>query len=310
MSRFPLVLLVAALLLAPLGFAQDATTPPEGAHVAAAGVSQLAWFVGPGPREVNESAPVGGSGSLWIAVSNLSATNASRFAVVNVSSATLVFDNASLTVPAAGNASWSYQVVAFDVPSNASGPAAFALEVSVYERLPSNETTLVGHGTGAGSVALEGSAVAPAPAVPVSWYVGGGVAVLLVAAVAGYSIRQRNVRRRMNEGPKRSQVMREVELERKLEKAAQKDPEQAAQIKAEIRQQEQVREKRREVQILEAKRADVLKTMDLLRKRHEAGGLSKLQYDNMLAKKKADLERIEAEIAQMESEGGDAGAAA
>src|SRR5581483_4179882 len=127
---------------------------------------------------------------------------------------------------------------------------------------------------------------------------------------AGYSIRQRNVRRRMNEGPKRSQVMREVELERKLEKAAQKDPEQAAQIKAEIRQQEQVREKRREVQILEAKRADVLKTMDLLRKRHEAGGLSKLQYDNMLAKKKADLERIEAEIAQMESEGGDAGAAA
>src|SRR5581483_12219506 len=125
---------------------------------------------------------------------------------------------------------------------------------------------------------------------------------------AGYSIRQRNVRRRMNEGPKRSQVMREVELERKLEKAAQKDPEQAAQIKAEIRQQEQVREKRREVQILEAKRADVLKTMDLLRKRHEAGGLSKLQYDTMLSKRQADLERIEREIAEMEAQ--DAGGSA
>lgn len=309
MSRLSF-LLVAALLLAPLGLAQDATAPPAAAHVASAGASQWAWFVGPDPRTVNESALVGGSGSLWLAVSNLSGANVSRFAVVNVSSDVLAFDNASFTVQPAGNASWSYQVAAFDVPANASGSAAFALSVSVYERLPSGETTLVGSGSGEGSVALEGSAQAPAPAIPVSYYVAAGAAVLLVAGVVGYSLRQRSLRRRMNEGPKRSQVMREVELEKKLEKAQQKDPEQAAQIKAEIRQQEQVREKRREVQILEAKRADVLKTMDLLRKRHEAGGLSKHQYDNMLAKKKADLERIEAEIAQMESEDAGSGAAA
>ncbi|HWH09202.1 MAG TPA: hypothetical protein VNX21_08380, partial [Candidatus Thermoplasmatota archaeon] len=104
----------------------------------------------------------------------------------------------------------------------------------------------------------------------------------------------------------RSQALREVELE---ERAA-KRPEEAAVIQQELRQQEKVKEKRRDLQILEAKRADVLKTMDLLRKRHEAGGLTKLQYDNMVAKKQADLQRIEAEIAQMEAEDAAGGSAA
>jgi hypothetical protein len=142
----------------------------------------------------------------------------------------------------------------------------------------------------------------------VGWYVGGGAALLVVLGVVVYGLRQRSVRRRMNEGPRRSQVMREMALEQELTRA--KDPERAAEIKAEIRQQEQVREKRRELQILEAKRADVLKTMDLLRKRHEAGGLTKHQYDTMLAKRQADLERIEREIAEMEAAGGDGSAAA
>jgi len=71
----------------------------------------------------------------------------------------------------------------------------------------------------------------------------------------------------------------------------------------EIRQQERVRTERRELQILEAKRADALKGIDLLKKRHELGALSKLQYDNMVAKRQAELAKIEAEIAAMEREG-------
>jgi hypothetical protein len=134
----------------------------------------------------------------------------------------------------------------------------------------------------------------------------GGAAVVLVAAGAGALVaRQRSQRRKMR-GQTRSQALREVELEER----AQKRPEEAAAIQAELRQQEKVKEKRRDLQILEAKRADVHKTLDLLKKRHEAGGLTKLQYDNMVAKKQQDLARIEADIAAMEAEDSGPGAAA
>jgi hypothetical protein len=145
----------------------------------------------------------------------------------------------------------------------------------------------------------------PAPAVPTWGYALGAVLLVLVAGVVAYSVRERSLRRRMR-GATRSQALREEQLEQ----IAEKRPEQAAAIHQEIRQQEQVREKRRELQILEAKRADVVKGMDLLKKRLDLGALSKLQYDSMLAKRQAELERIDAEIAAMRAEDGPGGSAA
>lgn len=167
----------------------------------------------------------------------------------------------------------------------------------------------LGSAMSTGSVTVA-TAELPAPVGPVlprTWLLA-GLAILVIGGGAGaIALRQRAIRRRMNEGPRRSQVMREMELEQKLEKARTKDPEQAVQIQQEIRAAETVREKRRELQILEARRADAQKTLDLLKRRHEAGGLTKLQYDNMAAKKREDLARLEAEIAQMERQ--DTGAA-
>ncbi|GEM_PF-5087891 len=298
--------LLAALVLAlaPLALAADATTPPAGAATVATSpvAVNVTYFTGPDAATLNATLKAGEPGTVWVGVQGLSANET---VLVNLTSSNVTFDNATLTIQAAGNDSWSYRSANFAAPT-AAGNATYALDV----RLLDANGTLLGQATATGSFSVEGTAVvpAPAPAVPTAWYVGGGLAVLVLAGVLAYGARQRSVRRRMNEGPKRSQVMREMELERQLEKVEEKDPEQAQQIKAEIRQQEQVREKRRELQILEAKRADVLKTMDLLRKRHEAGGLSKLQYDTMLSKRQADLERIEREIAEMEAQ--DAGGSA
>jgi hypothetical protein len=304
MSVRAALLLAFALVLAPLASAADATTPPADAPLVATSpfAVNVTHFVGPDATQRNASVPTGSDATLWVGMERLPA-NAT--AVVNLSAAGVTFDNATLTFVAAGNDSWTYRAANFMAPGTP-GNVTYTLDVRVLDA----NGTQIGAATATGTLAVEGSAIVPAPApgVPTGWLVGGGVAVLLLAGVLAFGARQRSIRKRMNEGPRRSQVMREMELEKQLEKVEEKDPEQAQQIKAEIRQQEQVREKRRELQILEAKRADVLKTMDLLRKRHEAGGLTKLQYDTMLKKRQVDLERIEAEIAQMEAE--DAGGSA
>lgn len=308
MHRALVALVVLLTLAAPGVVAQEKPVvfPPPGAHLAQAGNATLAYWVGTGPASVDENVTANGSYALWF---GLNATNAStpRTAYLNVTGGegTLNATPLVLTTGAGGLAYASLNVTIPDGFANAS--VAYAFTGELYEAA-NNTTVLLGPVTGSGSFGVQGSVPAPAPAIPVWGYYAGGAVLLLAAVALGVSARNRNVRRRMNEAPRRSQVMREMELERELERA--KEPEKAAEIKAEIRQQEQVREKRREIQILEAKRADVLKTMDLLRKRHEAGGLTKLQYDQMLAKRKADLERIEAEIAAMEAEGGSGTAAA
>jgi hypothetical protein len=304
MSRvLALALALALALVVPAALAQaDPTQPPAGAPRIALGTTglNLTHFVGPDAATMNATADAGGSGILWVGVQGLSGN---RSVVVNLTSSSLRFDNATLTIEAAGNDTWSYRAANFVAPADA-GNASYQLSVAVLDN-----GTQVAQANATGSVAVQAVvAPAPAPGVPTSWYVGGGLAALVVLGAVVVGLRQHSVRRKMNEGPKRSQVMREMEMEKELQRAQQKDPERAAEIKAEIRQQEQVREQRRELQILEAKRADVLKTMDLLRKRHEAGGLTKLQYDTMLAKRQADLERIEREIAEMEAQ--DAGGSA
>lgn len=311
MTRARLVTLLAALaLLLPAVAAEGTVAPPAGAATASvAGVGVAIWVGAPDAR--NATLAPGAADTLRVVLTfsgNLTEPNVTRTWFVNLTSSSLVFDNATLQgsfaspFPEAPQAAGATQVRA---ASNATGDLAYTANVTLLETR-GNATLVLGQATLNGALAVV--APAPAPGIPLwAWYLLGAVVLLGVVAL-GVSARNRSVRRRMNEGPRRSQVMREMELEKQLEKA--KEPERVAEIKAEIRQQEQVREKRRELQILEAKRADVLKTMDLLRKRHEAGGLTKLQYDTMLAKRQADLERIEREIAEMEAQDAGGGAAA
>lgn len=313
MARALLALVM--LLLAPGALAQGAPEPHlPGAHTASVGNATVSFWVGPSATVVDETLALGEEGSLWFWLDG-SETALVAYLNVTPSTATLAIPNGSVVLTAAANATRAPVNVSFAPTIADAGVVnqSYAFSGEVY-REANGTLELVGPISGAGAFTMDVGALVPVPppaepgGIPRSWLIA-GIAVLVVGGGAGAILaRQRAVKRRMNEGPRRSQVMREMELEQKLEKAKAKDPEAAVVIQQEIRQAEQVREKRRELQILEAKRADAMKTLDLLKKRHEAGGLTKLQYDNMAAKKRADLERIEAEIAEMER--GDSGAAA
>lgn len=303
-----LALLVALPLAAASGF-----SPPEDApRTQIAGMTFSHWH---GPDVVdgryNASASVepNATSTLWFSMPN--AGGGVRVAYVNVTSSALDLREPNLTLRADGRTSLvaTFDSTAFTAPAE-EGNASYTFTVEVYDEADDGNVTLVGSGSGEGVVLVQ-AAEAPIPPsatrIPRTWLIAGIALLVLGGGAAAYAARQRSIRRRMKGAP-RSQVMREMELEQKLERAKTKDPEQAVVIQKEIRQAEQVREKRRELQILEAKRADALKTLDLLKKRHESGGLTKLQYDNMAAKKQADLARIEAEIAEMEP-GGPGGAA-
>lgn len=317
--------LFALVLLAPLVAASGASPPAEATRVDVANRTAYHWLGnatnGTGAFDLSVLAEVepGAAAALHVATL-MDRQDANATAIVwfvNVTSEALSFENASASTrkeygetPVTSEA-FHFAAFAFTAPS---AEGTYGYDVT-FEGYADENGTLVplGSATSVGTVVVAAIDV-PLPPVgpttsPLLWT---GLALMLlgVLVVGGFAAKRRADRRRMNAAPKRSQVMRDMELERKLERAKEKDPDQAQVIQQEIRAQEHVREKRRELQILEAKRADALKTIDLLRKRHEAGGLTKLQFDNMVAKKQADLARIEAEIAQMEAEDARGGSAA
>lgn len=306
MSRQALALALAFALAFALPAASAQESPaaaPAGAPSVKAGNWTLAHWVG-NATAIDDDLAANDSASIWFAV-----TNGTGPVVVflNVTASGVEIPNGTLVLRAVDDVAFdATNATALPAPTN----ATYAFAGEVYED-QNGTLVLVGPVSGQGSFTVQGTIEVPAPPAGVSptWIVA-GLALLGVLVIGGFAAKRSAERRRMNAAPRRSQVMREMELERKLEKVEEKDPEQAAVIKQEIRAQEQVRVKRRELQILEAKRADALKTIDLLRQRHEAGGLTKLQHDNMVAKKRQDLQRIEAEIAQMEAEDAAGGPAA
>lgn len=324
MKRVPVLLVfLVAGLLAPLALASG-FLPPDGAQSVVGGSVTVAYWTGPAPDVgvVSEEVNASESGALWFGVQKArwmppppdgnSTVEPAQWTFINVTSTDLVFDAANLVV--AGNpmysTDWDFTNATFRPASTNLTQASYNFTVESYQT-DANGTVLLGTASGSGTVRIVTPGVdGPAPGIPTTYLLAGGAVVVVGAGAAVFAMKQRREKRLMNQAPRRSQVMREMELEREMEKVAAKDPEAAQEIRQEIRVQEQVREKRRELQILEAKRADVLKGMDLLRKRHEAGGLTKHQYDNMVAKKQQDLQRIEAEIAEMEAQDAAGGGAA
>jgi hypothetical protein len=302
LRRLALGTLVVFALLAPGAFASG-VTPPDEAPRLPLGERTLAHMA-------NATLVPGNASSLLFFVTKGNLTD-NVTVTIRVDAETLGIHNETVTIvmpvePVPVSDVWRSAGLDFTVPASASNAnATYTFEATAVADGP-NGTTLLATATGAGSIFIASIAAPVEPATPFPWPLVGAASVAVGGGALVVVLRQRAIKRRMNEGPRRSQVMREMELEHKLEKA--KDPEQVQEIKQELRAQESVREKRRELQILEAKKADAMKTLDLLRKRHETGGLTKLQYENMAGKKRADLEKIEAEITAMEA--ADAGAAA
>lgn len=318
----PTLFLIALLALAPAG-AIDGGAPPAGSEAMGAGDASLAHWVGPDLATVN--ATVNGTATLWIglqhpanttAPDNTTADNAtvSYRAFVNVSGDDgLAIGTPSLVLVTDGQGPWTYETTTLTTNATEQGLVTYNYTIlaEVHE-IRGENTTLLGNTTGLGVVSFQTGTIAipppviepPFPTTLVALLVGG--AVLIAGGAGVISMQRKREKARMNRAPRRSSVLREEALER----AALKKPEQHAAVVQEIRQQEQVRERRRELQILDAKKADALKTIDLLKKRREAGGLTEHQYNTMAAKKQADLQRIEQEIAEMETENGDHSSAA
>lgn len=299
-------LLALLLVAAPLAGAQSSTPPAGAFQQDLGGGVRMALWVGPSNATANEEARPGDETRLWFAAYAPDANATDLATYFNVTSDDLALANASVVVPGPAGASWVEGSIPVTIPANFTGTQARYNFTFTMRHEPANGTSEDRAFYRGESVVPIAQVVAPAPAPTIDTpvLVGGGLLLLLVLGFGVYGLRQRREKAVMNRAPRRSQALREEALE----KAAEKRPEEVVQIQQEIRQEEKVREKRRELQILEAKRADALKTLDLLKKRHEAGGLTKLQYDNMVAKKQADLQRIEAEIAEMERQ--DSGAAA
>ncbi|HET6405599.1 MAG TPA: hypothetical protein VFH78_13230 [Candidatus Thermoplasmatota archaeon] len=312
MTPRALAALLALALVAAPALAQEtpATAPLEGVRSVSVGNATLGHWVGTSTA-VDQDVAQGEEASIWFALSVNATARTVVYLNVTSTSDTLLLENGTLVLDTLPEARTTANLSIVPTVADAGVvDMSYAFTGEVWEERDGT-LELVGPVSGDNAFTYDvGSFVAPppSPGVPREWLFIGLAVLLLAGGGLGLVARQRAVKRRMNAAPRRSQVMREMELEQKLEKAKAKDPEAAVVIQQEIRQAEQVREKRRELQILEAKRADALKTLDLLKKRHEAGGLTKLQYDNMVAKKRQDLERIEAEIAEMERQ--DSGAAA
>lgn len=139
-------------------------------------------------------------------------------------------------------------------------------------------------------------APAPAPEGPSPAVVAIGLgAAVLVAGGAWYAV----ARARRPRAKPKSATLQRMEMEKQLEQA--KTVEQKAAIQEEIRAVEAEKSHARDLQILEAKRADVERTIDLLKKRHDAGQLTRLQYERMVEKKLDELDRINSELVAAEA---------
>lgn len=296
------LLAIAALLLAPATLASGAS-PPEGAQQVGVADRVAYHWVGNGTEAFDRVDP-GGRSAIGVAVLvDRKETNASALRIfVNATSSTLALEskNAMLTKSFEGpttSEAFHFAFFNFTAPMQ-EGLVTYAFTVDVLAEHTDGNVTFVGRGGSEGTLAVA-SAAAPAPpaGLPTSWLLGGAAVLLLAAGAGAWALRERGQRRRMR-GETRSRALREAQMEER----ARRKPEQAAVIQQEIRAEEKVRERRRDLQILDAKRADALRSIELLRKRHESGGLTKLQHDNMVGKKRADLARIEAEIAAAEAE--------
>ncbi|HLE96732.1 MAG TPA: hypothetical protein VI997_05110 [Candidatus Thermoplasmatota archaeon] len=185
--------------------------------------------------------------------------------------------------------------VAFAAPS-LPGTASVTVTLVVLENATAlQNATEVARKEVASTFLVVAPAPPPAPGVPV-WVWAIGTVVVLGAGAAVLRFRKRQVK-----VAPRSRTLQELEVETKAEKARPKD---AATIAAEyeaVQKKEAERLATREASILDAKRADIRKSIDLARQRHERGELSAFQFQKL-------KENKEKQLAELERQGGNGGA--
>ncbi|HVL48971.1 MAG TPA: hypothetical protein VM889_10475 [Candidatus Thermoplasmatota archaeon] len=286
-----LAVLAAALLLAPL----VANAAPEAATSARVGEVDVAFWIGSEDGATvfvtpNDTHVLRVSFSL-AASTNATAANVTARVAVAPPSAVARLENATWNASLVPGAVRDFDALVAIAPG-AAGNVTFTLNVTA--------TSIDEDGFAVASVSRDleytVEVLAPVPAVPpysplmVLSVAGGVVAV----AGGGYYLYRRS-RRQVRVAP-RSRALREARLEevRPAEQAA---------IQEQVRAEEAQRTVRRETQILEAKRADLAKSIERLDERRAAGQLTSLQHQKMREKKVAELAEIERQIAEMENGG-------
>ncbi|MHB8586551.1 MAG: hypothetical protein ACYDDF_12055 [Thermoplasmatota archaeon] len=186
--------------------------------------------------------------------------------------------------------------------ANATGPHWLNVTVNGTSSAPtSGSTTISGNftlllgakvsGSATGTWAITFGGTSHPPPAPLPWTLIALVALAVILAVGTSAIVA--FRRRQVRAAPRSAAMRQAELEQRIEKAK---PQEAQQLREEAKQQEATRTLSREASIIEAKIRDARTSLDRLQQRHEAGRLSKLQYDQMRAERETELENLEKDL--------------
>lgn len=128
----------------------------------------------------------------------------------------------------------------------------------------------------------------PRPPTPVWVWALAAVVLLAVVPFAVQKARKRQVK-----VAPRSRTLSELQVEDKAEKAS---PKRAAEVEAarqEVAAREAERLAQRESSILDAKRNDILRSIELMKQRHERGELTAFQFQKLKEKKEAQLAELE-----------------
>lgn len=275
-------LLALAPLLAPALAAPGDAPPPAAARSQLGNVTAYAWTgLADGTPRTAWSASE--SGTLFLVLDGTNATAGFVNGTLSVSpTAAASLDLASFSMPLAAGARVD-RPFAFTL-ADLEGDVTFTLALFVS-----------GNGTSANATLTVPVTVTRAPVAPPSGLsplaIGALAAVVLVGGGAWLYARSK---RQVKVAP-RSRALREEAIERG------RRPEEAAVVAEEVRREEAVRVERREVQILQAKRADAQRTIERLDERRAAGQLTELQHARMTEKKRAELADIERQIREFDS---------
>lgn len=266
-------LLLALLIVTPSAVAK---TPPEG--TVAVGPVDVSYFL----TRSGESEHVGilYPSELVEVHADLASNRNGTYRV------TLSADGASANATMAANLSMIPAVtLPLIAPDSAVGAHDFVVDVLV-ESFNGTNVTREAFGT----ITLSVVVVAPQPPglLPTwAWFVIGAA----VLAAGGFAV-QRARKRQVRVAP-RSRTLQELQVEDKAEKVSPKRQAEVEAARQEVETREAERLAVRENSILDAKRNDILRSIELMKQRHERGELTAFQYQKLKEKKEAQLAELE-----------------
>ena len=168
------------------------------------------------------------------------------------------------------------------------GDTVIALFAAEVHRLDNGTAAYIDRGNLEVSFAIIAPTPPPVTGFPAwAWYVVGAL-VLLIALVVVQKARKRQVR-----VAPRSRTLQELQVEDKAEKTSARRAAEVEAARQEVEAREAERLAQRENSIVDAKRQDILRSIELMKQRRERGELTEFQFQKLKEKKEAQLAELD-----------------